>query len=58
MPAAAAERFNAIRRGNLKTARAWALKESLRELWCYHSTGWAGQKQTCQRGNGRHPVPV
>lgn len=41
MPAAAAERFNAIRRGNLKTARAWALKESLRELWCYHSTGWA-----------------
>ena len=25
----------------LKTARAWALKESLRQLWDYHSLGWA-----------------
>ena len=41
MPAAAAERFDAIKQGNLKTARAWALKESLRELWSYHSFGWA-----------------
>ena len=26
---------------NLKTARAWALKESLRELWHYQQRGWA-----------------
>ncbi len=25
----------------LKTARAWALKESLRELWNYQTAGWA-----------------
>lgn len=41
MPAAAKERFEQIRHGNLKTARAWALKESLREMWSYHSMGWA-----------------
>ncbi|TDK58684.1 ISL3 family transposase [Sapientia aquatica] len=41
MPAAARERFEQIKRENLKTARAWALKESLRELWSYHSVGWA-----------------
>jgi transposase len=41
MPAAARERFDAIKQSNLKTARAWALKESLRELWSYHSLGWA-----------------
>ncbi|MFZ5506821.1 MAG: ISL3 family transposase [Pseudomonadota bacterium] len=27
------ERFNELKGANLKTARAWALKESLRELW-------------------------
>ena len=41
LPAAARERFDAIKHGNLKTARAWALKESLRELWSYRSQGWA-----------------
>ena len=25
----------------LKTARAWAIKESLRDLWQYHRLGWA-----------------
>ena len=25
----------------LKTARAWAIKEALRQLWSYKSTGWA-----------------
>jgi len=25
----------------LKTARAWALKESLRQLWNYQTLGWA-----------------
>jgi transposase len=33
MPEAARERFDRIKNDNLKTARAWALKESLRELW-------------------------
>jgi len=41
VPAAAQERFAQIRDGNLKTARAWALKESLREWWSYRSLGWA-----------------
>lgn len=41
MPAAAQERFEQIRHGNLKTARAWAMKESLREMWNYTSAGWA-----------------
>lgn len=29
------ERFDELKGANLKTARAWALKESLRELWNY-----------------------
>ncbi len=41
VPAAAQERFTQIRDSNLKTARAWALKESLREWWSYRSQGWA-----------------
>lgn len=28
-------------RMNLKTGRAWAIKETLRELWSYVRTGWA-----------------
>jgi transposase len=28
---------------NLKTARAWAIKEALRELWTYRRKGWAEQ---------------
>ena len=47
MPTAAQERFDHIKRGNLKTARAWALKESLREMWSYHHVGWA--KRTWKR---------
>jgi len=35
------DRFAALRRLNLKTGRAWALKESLRELWSYRSPFWA-----------------
>jgi transposase len=41
MPAAAQERFEQIRHGNLKTARAWAMKESLREMWTYKNASWA-----------------
>jgi transposase len=47
MPAAARERFDQIKHGNLKTARAWALKESLREMWSYHSV--AGAKRFWDR---------
>ena len=41
IPEAARERFDQIKRENLKTGRAWALKESLRQLWSYRSLGWA-----------------
>jgi transposase len=35
------ERFATLRATNLKTARAWAIKESLRALWHYRSPAWA-----------------
>lgn len=33
LPVKAQERFAALKNSNLKTARAWAMKESLREMW-------------------------
>jgi transposase len=33
--------FALLRSLNLKTGRAWAIKESLRELWEYRRKGWA-----------------
>lgn len=47
MPTAAREKFDQIKHQNLKTARAWALKESLREMWTYRSV--AGAKRFWQR---------
>jgi len=41
VPERAWEHFEAINSMHLKTARAWALKESLRQLWDYQTTGWA-----------------
>jgi transposase len=41
VPQRSREQFEAIKSRELKTARAWALKESLRQLWAYHSAGWA-----------------
>jgi transposase len=38
---AAAAQFLTLKDATLKTARAWALKESLRTLWDYASRGWA-----------------
>ena len=35
------ERFAALRALHLKTGRAWAIKESLRDLWAYRRKGWA-----------------
>lgn len=34
-------RFDALRGSTLKVARAWALKETARELWRYTHRGWA-----------------
>ena len=34
-------RFAALRDTDLKTARAWAIKESLRHFWEYVQRGWA-----------------
>lgn len=35
------ERFEVLRDADLKTARAWAIKEDLRWLWDYVRRGWA-----------------
>jgi transposase len=34
-------RFQELRALNLKVARAWAIKEDLRNLWTYRRAGWA-----------------
>jgi len=34
------DRFRTLKTLNLKTARSWAIKESLRVLWAYHRLGW------------------
>ena len=34
-------RFSTWRDTDLKTARAWAIKESMRHFWEYHRKGWA-----------------
>jgi transposase len=41
LPEKMVERFAFLRELNLKTGRAWAIKESLRELWNYRRRGWA-----------------
>jgi len=43
VPERSREHFNAIKAMELKTARAWALKEALRELWRYTSLAWASK---------------
>lgn len=35
------ESFERVREQSLRTSRAWAMKETLRELWFYRSIGWA-----------------
>ena len=37
----ARDRFGELKAMELKTGRAWALKEALRELWSYKSQAWA-----------------
>jgi transposase len=41
LPDRHAERFGALRDSDLKTARAWAIKEDLRWLWDYRYRAWA-----------------
>lgn len=41
LPAYHEETFALLRKLHLKTGRAWAIKESLRELWGYQRRGWA-----------------
>jgi transposase len=41
LPEPSRERFAALRARHLKTGRAWAIKESLRDLWSYRRKGWA-----------------
>jgi transposase len=46
MPEKHQDRFLVLQALNLKTARAWAIKETLRQLWSYHRTGWAERHWT------------
>jgi len=41
LPAIHKSRFRSLRNLHLKTARAWAIKESFRDLWSYKRVGWA-----------------
>ena len=41
VPESQAGRFAALRAMDLKTGRAWAIKEALRDLWDYRRAGWA-----------------
>jgi len=41
LPASRREEFTLLRKKRLRTARAWAIKESLRDLWTYQSPAWA-----------------
>jgi transposase len=41
MPEEHHARFATLKALNLKTGRAWAMKESLRSLWSYRRLGWA-----------------
>ena len=37
------DRFNALRGADLKTGRAWAIKEDLRHFWSYQRRGWGAK---------------
>jgi transposase len=41
MTAAQKQRFQSLRHGSLKTARAWAIKDLASQLWHYRSRTWA-----------------
>jgi transposase len=41
MPEKHQDRFLRLQAMDLKTARAWVMKETLRHFWSYRSAGWA-----------------
>lgn len=41
LPEKRTEQFQAVKDLKLKTSRAWAIKETLRDLWDYRSLAWA-----------------
>jgi len=41
LPESRREEFAVLRKKRLRTGRAWAIKESLRDLWTYQSPAWA-----------------
>ena len=43
LPARHQDRFNALRAADLKTGRAWAIKEDLRHFWSYKRRGWGAK---------------
>ena len=43
LPDRHADRFATLQAGDLRTARAWAIKESLRHFWSYKRRGWAAK---------------
>ena len=43
LPARHHDRFAALRASDLKTARAWAIKENLRRFWSYRRRGWGAK---------------
>jgi transposase len=53
-------RFAELRESDLRTARAWGIKENLRNLWSYASPGWAkrviGQWYRSARRSRLEPV--
>ena len=53
-------RFEELKEANLKTAKAWAMKESLRGLWKYLSQGWARRflKKWCTWATRSGLVPM
>jgi transposase len=46
MPEKHQDRFLALQAMELKTARAWVIKETLRHLWSYRREGWARRHWT------------
>lgn len=46
LPARHQDRFAALRASDLKTARAWAIKESMRHFWSYQRRGWGAKHFT------------
>ncbi len=60
VPEQHAKRFARLKRLHLKTGKAWAIKESLRDLWRYQRKGWARRHWRAWYGWATHSglIPV